>query len=279
MKKGLNSILVVVCMVFCLVGCSKDHSMLTREVSIPENTPLKGVIVEGPWHVTLLQSDDDNEATITYCAHHADKITTTVTNGYVYLRIKHDWKNFRKEDLSAKIVVAGLETLKASGAAEIITIGEFFGENIDIDLSGASSASGLRCTGNILNMELHGASDVKDIAFSGKTFKAELSGASSIKRGDCRVEGLTLKASGASDVNLSGEAIYTTVEGSGASGFDILNVETTTMNVYLSGASDARVNVTERITGHITGASRLKYRRGVGSIEVTTEGSSKIEAI
>ena len=253
--------------------------MLTREVSIPGNIPLKGVIVEGPWHVTILQGDNNNEAFITYSAYLADKITATVTDGYVYLRIKNGWKNFRKDDLSAKIVVTGLEKLKASGAVEIITIGTFSSENIGIDLSGASSASGLRCTGNILDVELRGASSIKDIAFSGNTFKAELSGASSIKRGDCQVESLTLEASGASDFNLSGKATYAAVEGNGASSFDILNVETTVMNIYLSGASDARVNVTEHIFGHISGASRLKYRRGVGFIEITTEGGSKTEAI
>ena len=106
-----------------------------------------------------------------------------------------------------------------------------------------------------------------------------LSGASTLD-GDLEAGSIDLDTSGASRVDLVGSATALTLEGSGASTLDLADFAVDTADVTLSGASEATVNVQERIEpADVSGASRLRYLGDPSLGDVTTSGASTVDKI
>ncbi len=105
----------------------------------------------------------------------------------------------------------------------------------------------------------------------------ELSGASAIE-GDLEASHMDIEASGASRVALEGSATKLIIRGSGASSLDLADFTVDTAEVRLSGASEATVNVLERIDPvDVSGASRLRYLGDPSLGNVSTSGASTVE--
>ncbi len=127
-----------------------------------------------------------------------------------------------------------------------------------LDLSGATSGtvSGFRSEGQI------------DI---------ELSGASNLD-GDLEAGNIDFDVSGASRVTLEGSAAEATIVVSGASRLDLADFPADTAEVIVSGASEATVNVQERIdSADVSGASRLRYLGDPSLGDVSASGASTVE--
>jgi hypothetical protein len=106
-----------------------------------------------------------------------------------------------------------------------------------------------------------------------------LSGASKANVSGFRSSGtVDINASGASRAILEGSATELTISGSGASNLDLGDFTVDTAEVKLSGASEATVNVRERIDPvDVSGASRLRYLGDPSLENVTTSGASTVE--
>nr|NQU92843.1 DUF2807 domain-containing protein [Bacteroidota bacterium] len=120
-----------------------------------------------------------------------------------------------------------------------------------------------------LNAEVHmpdigvlkgsGASAIEMSGFSSaEDFLLELSGASvfsgSLECGDCEMQ-----LSGASVVNMNGTCDQLNLEASGASELNMGNFICNTANLYISGATNATIHVTEHLSATLSGASVLRY--------------------
>lgn len=153
--------------------------------------------------------------------------------------------------LEQGVSLTGDVTLEAS-----ITLPDIEG----LDLSGAARASlsGFRSSGDL---------------------SIRLSGASSVD-GDVEAGSTEIDASGASKVGLEGTATGLTLVGSGASSLDLADFAVDTAGVTLSGASNATLNVQERIDPvDISGASKLRYLGDPSLGNVRTSGASTVDKI
>jgi len=158
----------------CNVNEYSKNELIQKEIRISEK--INGVIIEGPWEVTITQDDLNNSAEIEYNVPNS-KITTDIrSNGYLYLRAS-SLGSHRNKTLNATIHAPSLEKIKGSGAANIKTFG-VFPTACDVSLSGASKLNGLSCEGNNASISLSGASKLKNFTLDGHSVDVQLSGAS-----------------------------------------------------------------------------------------------------
>jgi hypothetical protein len=102
-----------------------------------------------------------------------------------------------------------------------------------------------------------------------------VSGASNIK-GTLKVTDLNMKCSGASDATISGTAKNVNVECSGASDLNAYDLSSETCTVKASGASDVNITATKEITINASGASNVYYKGSAELKEKNSTGASTI---
>lgn len=127
-------------------------------------------------------------------------------------------------------------------------------------------------------VQLSGASNAEVVGFSfTHDLDLGLSGASElvsqISTGD-----LVIHLSGASEVELEGRGDDVLVNASGASSADLAEFEARDVEVQLSGASSARLNLHGRLSGDASGAASVSYRGDPSSVSVSKSGGASVRA-
>jgi hypothetical protein len=97
--------------------------------------------------------------------------------------------------------------------------------------------------------------------------------------GTLRSNQATLDLSGASAVDLTGNATNLTVDASGASKANLQDLAVQMLSIDLSGASSAVVAVSGTISADVSGASRLQYRGNPTLTHRSETGASTIEPL
>lgn len=129
----------------------------------------------------------------------------------------------------------------------------------------------------LTRLEVHGASEVKgESAFVAHAFNITASGASNVTLGLSTKE-LQAHASGASSIRLIGRADRQRIDLSGASSFQGYELESKHTEVEASGASSARVQVSEELEAQVSGASGVRYKGNPRTRNVQSSGASSIK--
>ena len=102
------------------------------------------------------------------------------------------------------------------------------------------------------------------------------SGACKISVADVKSSELRVDTSGASKVNLAGEASSVTIDISGASNVDAANLKAENATVEASGASKVEVFVTGKLVSEASGASKISYSGNPTSVTKDTSGAGKV---
>lgn len=131
-------------------------------------------------------------------------------------------------------------------------------------------------TPSLEGLTLSGACQATVSPQKGKRFDLELDGASSAKLTLQHSE-LQASLSGAARVTLSGSAGTMHLEANGASVIAAERLTTKTAHIEFSGASVAKLKVTQTMSGNASGASVIDTFGGA-SIRVNTSGSSSIHS-
>lgn len=193
-----------------------------------------GIKVSGGIDVYLSQSNENALAISASTQKMKDDIDTRIVNGV--LVISYNAKSYsinEKRNLRAYISFKTLQSIEGSGACDF-NIQETLQSNaFKINLSGAcelkgkldisdvdariSGASTVKVTGKVKNLKLEasGASDMKNYNLQIENLIADLSGASDVKA--YITKSITVKASGASSLNYSGNPEKVAIHTSGAS--------------------------------------------------------------
>lgn len=170
-----------------------------------------------------------------------------------------------------------IRSISISGAAHIAFEGTFKANDLDIDISGASSLKALQINGKSMEVDCSGASKVSvsgnfskevgievsgasKLAYSGdsETLEADMSGASSFKcEGNYSTADIT--CSGASNAELAGNVGNVEYECSGASGIDAKDFIARTVSVELTGACKADVHASDDIYYNVSRSSKVTY--------------------
>lgn len=104
----------------------------------------------------------------------------------------------------------------------------------------------------------------------------DVSGASDAKIMNVKADLLELKASGASEITVNGEANELKAEASGASEIDAENLRTESANVGASGASSAIVSANDSLDVEASGASKIYYTGEPKNVKQNASGASSI---
>lgn len=131
----------------------------------------------------------------------------------------------------------------------------------------------------IFNMlDASGASTVKsDGLLKGEKLELEASGASNVTLA-IDYQDLNTEISGAADVKLNGRAANHKSNVSGAGSLKSYELETDTLDIEVSGAGDARVDVKKLATTDISGAGSLKYKNTPPS-QTTIDKIEEVEVV
>jgi hypothetical protein len=106
--------------------------------------------------------------------------------------------------------------------------------------------------------------------------EAEASGASNISISGIQNDRLSVSASGASKITLSGEVQSLIIDLSGASKLDANELQSKNVEVDASGASNASINASETLNADASGASRISYFGDATDVNKRTSGASSV---
>jgi hypothetical protein len=122
------------------------------------------------------------------------------------------------------------------------------------------------------HVKFSGATKATLKGFDTDHMEMELSGASTAEA-DLDVRTLRVKIDGASNLTLNGEGENLILSVEGASGVDAFEYEVKNGDLKVSGASSARVNVTENLDANTSGFGKIRYKGEPNEVNVHGSGS------
>jgi hypothetical protein len=189
---------------------------------------------------------DDNLAEFLEVVREGDTLVLRLEPGYQYTSI----------NLKAEIAMPRLRQVSLSGASRADIAGFAADDDLRLELSGASQAELAGLSTGALNFQISGASRVT---------------------GEVLAEGnASFNVSGASRLTLNGRVGDIEAEASGASTLELLDFPARDINVEVSGASTVRVNLDGRLSGSLSGVSRVFYDGAPVQININTSGGSSV---
>jgi hypothetical protein len=248
----LATILVTV---MILAGCSSGRTVTeTRDF-----TNFTSVDVQNTFQVEIVQAASFG-VTITVHKDLLDYVSISQEGETLKIMLNphHPFTDFTvgRKILKAKIAMPAISGLSLSGASKGSISGFKSSENFRVGVSGASS----------LNID--------DIEVGNAEF--DISGASEVT-GSLKASDANFVVSGASQIDLKGSANNFTLTESGASVLKLLEFTVNMADVKVDGASEATIDVKEKLDAVLSGASRLYFHGNptMGNISVT--GASTIK--
>ncbi len=189
---------------------------------------------------------DDNLENYLRVSKNGDTLVLNLRNGYSY----------RDSTFRAVVTMPGLRELRLSGATVTTASGFTAREDLNVNISGASTAS-------FTNIQV-------------KALDANVSGASTLS-GDMDASSFAnVRLSGASTAELNGKAQNLTAFASGASSLRLGDFAVGDVHFDLSGASNGTVKPSGTISGRVSGASHLSYLGNPTLGDINTSGGSSV---
>lgn len=254
------------------------QNTLTKEYNFGKIT---GIDASSIYEIEVTQGNS-GKVTIEYDEAFKERLIVKYENGELELGIDSKQGNIFRNDKKSKngikvyLQMPTIKDLELSGASSLKATGKFKTEELEIDLSGASSISGLEIEGLELSVECSGASTLT-MAGDFKNMKVDCSGASTVSiNGDSyyfegEFSGAVTAAiygdhnntevtcSGASKVTLEGETAYLKSVTSGASSLKAENYTAANGYAEVTGASNAKIRCTGDLKVMVSRASKLTH--------------------
>jgi hypothetical protein len=225
-----------------LLGLSSRAQQTIVHDANAELRPVKGfhgVEVSNAIDLYLSKGDEETVAVSAKDIKWRDRIVTEVVNGILRIRLEGKGWTVGNNKLKAYVSFTTLDQIKASGASDVYVDGVIAGDQLSLDLSGASDFKGAVKVGS-LRLDQSGASDAHITGIvSGKT---------------------TIRSSGASDVKA----------------YDLV---TDDCDVHATGASDIRITVNKGLSADLSGASSVYYRGEGVIRESHSSGASNVKKV
>lgn len=273
MKRFFMIMAVMVAAVFTLNAQEKTKTYKFGDIkSIDAGYSYKIYVTEG----------SSKEVTVVYDKELEDYMTVSYSALASELVLRMDelprrLRNGNFSNIKVYVKMDEIENIDLSGAASVSFEGRYKASDLDVELSGASSLSGLVVTANTLGADCSGAasfniegvfkgsvemelSGAVNGRFSGRgdDFEGELSGACNLDA-DLEFRNCDLNCSGASKAELAGKTDRLSVDGSGACSIDAKDLNADYASVDLSGASKAKVNADKELRYDIPRSCKITY--------------------
>jgi hypothetical protein len=258
--KTIKTILIL-CVALCFAtSCKKGVDMTLVQKTILENANIRQIEVSDAWEVTVV-ADSNTYVELEYSAYLENSLKTRMEgtkleigfSGYVYHEINSVFR--------ATVHTPQIEIVEADDAAQVQCKGEFAGQHIKIALNDASRCNGLVFSGESCEITLESASVMTGFRFVGNSCSAELKDASQCNSEIAASESIQIQlGDGSRFVNKGGTTEQANIHLDSASLLNMVETEVKTMEVELTGESEATVHVTEMLRGTLTDASTLYYK-------------------
>jgi hypothetical protein len=160
-------------------------------------------------------------------------------------------------NLQARIAMPRLTSLEISGASNGMASGFTSADDLDVELSGASSLKMADMAVGDINLEISGSSRIHGEINAARDVILNMSGASIANTGIESEGNINMKISGASRPALQGSARNMQIEASGASLLEMERFEVHDAAVTLSGSSRGTIILDGRLDVELSGASQL----------------------
>lgn len=255
----MKKIIFIAClfMAFTVHAQTKMGVIYDENVQVRKLPSFTSIRVSSAIELFISQSNKTEVAVSAKSEEYINRIITEVDGGTLIIRMADNrWWKWGNEDyrIKAYVSVKDLYALTGSGATNIKIVNGLSAEKLKINLSGASDLRG----------------DIK-----AGTLMTELSGASNFKA-TVQAGALSVKGSGACDIEVSGSGDDLIVDVSGASSVKMYDYLVKGASVEASGASSIKLNVSDMLKAHATGASSVDYKGAASHKEFKSSGASSI---
>ena len=253
-----------------------DMTVLTK--TMYENVAFDEIYAEDAWQITIVQDSERQGVELEYSAFLEEYLQVMKSGSALNISFSQRLNLPAQTVKNAKVYVSSLEKLSLTEASMVELQGCFAGRSLVVNLGEASVLKGGFFTGN-LNMELDEASIVADFSAEGATCHLNLEEGSVFKGSLTAYELLEVEVSDASRMTTyGGSAPVANVALEEASFVNMTQTMTDEMYITMKSASEASVNVINRIDGTLQDASML-YLIGNPIMNLNCDDSSTISPL
>jgi len=261
--KALKLILIFCAAVCCFGSCKKDVDMTLKQKTVYENTDISLFYVDDAWDVTFVYDSLNSYVELEYSAYLEEYVSVWDTNGWLNIEFKGAVYKQPGSVFKAKVHTSEREHLyiKVNNASVITMEGLFELEDVNIELHNGSVCNGFAVTSQSCGIDLTYGSQMYGVNFNGTNCSVYAHKGSSCK-GYFNVEESFTTGVGISSqlIVFGGSMPSASIEVKDAGTINMVQAEVKDMSVYLDGASEATVNVTETLSGFLLSASTLYYK-------------------
>jgi len=271
--------LLILCVALCFAtSCKKDPDMSLKQKTVYENNDISMYYVDDAWDVTFVYDSLNSYVELEYSAYLEEYVSVSDTNGWLNIGFKKAFYKQPGSVFKAKVHTSERESLyiKVNNASVITMEGLFELEDITFELLNESVCNNFKVTSQSCGIELTYGSQLYGVDFHGTNCTVYAHKGSSCK-GYFNVEQSFFTGVGISSqlIVFGGSMPSASIEVKDASTINMVQAEVKDINVYLDGASEATVNVTETLSGFLLSASTLYYK-GNPQIDVDCSEDSQL---
>lgn len=269
--------LLILCIAFSFASCKKDVDMTLVQKTVLENADIRQIKAFDAWEVTIV-ADSNTYVELEYSAYLENKVNVKMQGTQLEIGFTGSTYPVFNSVFRAVVHTNTIESIEAEDAAELYFVGHFSAtsDTLYVNLEDASVCSGLDYSGHIIAISIADDSDFLDFHLSGYNCEAKVLDASTCKGVYDMSFHLVATLSDASQfITFGGSAPYGMITLRGASVLNAVQTEFREMHVDLSDASEATVDVSERIEGSVKAASTLYYK-GHPQMEVECSEDSHV---
>ena len=275
--KTIKTILIL-CAALCFAtACKKEVDMTLIQKTVLENADIRQIEVGDAWQVTVV-ADSSTFVELEYSAYLEPYLKTKMEGTQLEIGFTGKVYPVMGSVYKAKVHTAHFNRVEAKDATILNFEGSFYSDDdsLNIVLNDASLCNGLDISGKYNKVSLNDASKFVGFHLDGTNNLVYIKDASVCKGSfETRFHFFALLEDASQLVTFEGATPYGQITLRDGSLVNMAQTEIRELNVNLSGASEATVNVTETMTGSLTDASTLYYK-GIPTIDVNCSEDSQL---
>ena len=275
--KAIKPILLL-CAALCFAtACKKEVDMTILQKTVLENADIRQIEVSDAWQVTVV-ADSSTFVELEYSAYLEPYLKTKMESTQLEIGFTGKVYTVMGSVYKAKVHTAHFNRVEAKDATILNFEGSFYSDDdsLNIVLNDASLCNGLDISGKYNKVSLNDASKFVGFHLDGTNNLVYVKDASVCKGSfETRFHFFALLEDASQLVTFEGATPYGQITLRDGSLVNMAQTEIRELNVNLSGASEATVNVSETMTGSLTDASTLYYK-GIPTIDVNCSEDSQL---
>ena len=277
--KTIKTILIL-CVALCFAtSCKKNVDMTLMQKTVYEDTDISLFHVDDAWEVTFVYDSLHSFVELEYSAYLEEYVSVWDTNSWLDIGFKGYVYKQPEAVFKAKVHTSEREHLyiKVDNTSIITMEGLFELENVNIELHNGSVCNGFAVTSQLCGIDLADGSQMYGVNFNGTNCTVYAHKGSSCK-GYFNVEQSFTTGVGINSqlIVFGGSMPSASIEVKEVGTINMVQAEVNDMHVYLDGASEATVNVTETLSGFLLSGSTLYYK---GNPEINVDCSEDSQLI